>query len=84
MFVNGFECIDSGYLFNYHGTVLPLEHAFLFDMKFDDHIHGPEWFETVKNNEWNHVKLKWEISYFTDPEEDAWSSTEEGEKEIKT
>jgi hypothetical protein len=64
LFVNGFEYIGSGYLFNYHGTVLPSGHAFLFDMNLDDHIDESfgnklELYDAVKDNEWNHVELKW-------------------------
>ncbi|XP_024641875.1 probable WRKY transcription factor 19 [Medicago truncatula] len=64
LFVNGNELIGSGYLFDYKGTVLPSEHAFLFDMNLDDHIdesfgNKPELYEAFKNNEWNHVELNW-------------------------
>ena len=65
--------------------------AFLFDMNLDCHIeqnftHEPELYEALKNDEWNHVELNWEICMtdteeedFSDTEEDDWSEMKEKE-----
>ncbi|RHN52357.1 putative TIR domain, P-loop containing nucleoside triphosphate hydrolase [Medicago truncatula] len=62
-------------------------HSILFDMKLDENIYESfanksELYGAFKNNEWNHVELIWKLYYWSDMEEDDWSDTEEGEKEM--
>ncbi|RHN52377.1 putative TIR domain, winged helix-turn-helix DNA-binding domain-containing protein [Medicago truncatula] len=64
LFVNGYQCFSSIYDEIYDG--LSMIHAFLIYLRLDQHINKsfegkPELYEAFKNNEWNHVELKWSV-----------------------